>query len=888
MKKKLFKKINIHNYFITYIIMSSSNKSLGKLRKFLAKHRVKSGVKHTNTSMGKLKGSYSIPDEKYEKFLDIYAEAILDGNILSLIEKHSIMSPIIIDLDFRHDYNAGETISREFTEDDIKNILKLYYEEIRKIFIIDEPKQLIACVFQRAKPYVKDTVKRDGVHIMFPYIISEPNAQFYLRNNVLSNLTDELDGLKLKNNKFDVIDRCVIESNGWFLYRSTKPKLGPYEWVHTYNMNLMEIEKTELDFQGISNMAKFFSIRRHKRSTKVNESVIEDILKISKKKTEKKLIKKTNTLTNYNIERIGEYINILAKERADSYTSWMEVGWALHNINPNDIQLLNYWIEFSKKSKKFRNGECETEWTKFKIKDDGLTVASIYYWAKLDNTDEYKKIKHKDIHYWVQQSYNSTHYGVAKVLHVMFEHSFVCVHAKKNTWYEFKNHKWNISESGVGLRKKIPTDLTMEYCRYIDYLNHILVEDDLTAEEREELEDRRDKFTQITTRLGNTSFKESVMKECSADLFHSGKFEEKLDENPYLIGFNNGVYDLKTHEFRDGKPDDFISMSTTNDYIPLDKSSKYYEEIFDFLKKIQPDPEVREYLLLELASTLEGVNKREKFRVWTGTGGNGKSKLVELFLTTFGEYCDKFNISLLTGKRAKSNGATPDIVDSKGKRFAYLEEPNEGAKINCGLMKEFTGGDRIKGRGLYKESTSFKPQFKMFLLCNDLPEVPAHDEGVWRRMEVINFGSKFVDDPKEPNEFKKDEGLSEKIKNWGETFMGILLEYHKIYQEKGITVPKAVKDATSDYKNDSDDQMQFFKDTIECTDDDKDIIKWKKLYEEYRLWMFGQTVSGKNPELTQIKFKKYCKKVFNKKYIGTTGLKCHIITESNEFEAEEF
>ena len=245
MKKKLFKKLNIHNYFITYIIMSSQKKSFEKLRKFLAKFRVKSGQKHSNTSMGNLKGSFYIPDDKYEKFLDVYEEAILNGNTLSLIEKHTIMSPIIIDLDFRHDYDAGEPINREFTDDDIKNILSLYYEEIRKIFIIDEPKQLIACVFQRSTPYVKDTVKRDGVHIMFPYIISEPNAQFYLRNAVLNKLTDELDELKLKNNKFDVIDRCVIESNGWFLYGSTKPKLGPYEWKHTYNMNMMAIRNLE-------------------------------------------------------------------------------------------------------------------------------------------------------------------------------------------------------------------------------------------------------------------------------------------------------------------------------------------------------------------------------------------------------------------------------------------------------------------------------------------------------------------------------------------------------------------------------------------------------------------------------------------------------------------
>ena len=80
MKKKLFKKLNIHNYFITYIIMSSQKKSFEKLRKFLAKFRVKSGQKHSNTSMGNLKGSFYIPDDKYEKFLDVYEEAILNGN----------------------------------------------------------------------------------------------------------------------------------------------------------------------------------------------------------------------------------------------------------------------------------------------------------------------------------------------------------------------------------------------------------------------------------------------------------------------------------------------------------------------------------------------------------------------------------------------------------------------------------------------------------------------------------------------------------------------------------------------------------------------------------------------------------------------------------------
>jgi len=375
------------------------------------------------------------------------------------------------------------------------------------------------------------------------------------------------------------------------------------------------------------------------------------------------------------------------------------------------------------------------------------------------------------------------------------------------------------------------------------------------------------------------------MKECAADLFHDPDFKDKLDENPFLIGFNNGVYDLETHEFRDGKPDDFISMSTHKDFIPLDKSSIEYKKVIEMIKKIQPDDEIREYLLLELASVLEGVNETEKFRIWTGTGGNGKSKLIELLLDACGEYCTKFPISLLTGKRARSNAATPEVMDSKGKRFAYMEEPNEGEKINCGLMKEYTGGDRIKGRGLYiSDMTEFKPQFKLFLLCNDLPEVPPYDNGVWRRMEVIHFSSRFVDNPKESNEFKKDGKLSQKIKHWGEAFMGILIEYHKKYKKYGIKIPDKIKEFTSDYKESSDEQKQFIIDTLEKTDNDKDFIKMKELHHEYKLWVFGNMLSGK--PLSLLKFKKYLEKVLGKKHMSSAGLKGYIIKESNDFDED--
>ena len=113
------------------------------------------------------------------------------NNKYSLIERHTDVSPILIDLDFKHE--PDEDLKRYFTSKNIKDILQLYYEEIRKIFIIKEQSQLIAFIFTRDSPYIYNGVKRDGIHIIFPYIISEPNAQYYLRDCILKRITNEFE-----------------------------------------------------------------------------------------------------------------------------------------------------------------------------------------------------------------------------------------------------------------------------------------------------------------------------------------------------------------------------------------------------------------------------------------------------------------------------------------------------------------------------------------------------------------------------------------------------------------------------------------------------------------------------------------------------------------------
>jgi hypothetical protein len=86
------------------------------------------------------------------------------------------------------------------------------------------------------------------------------------------------------------------------------------------------------------------------------------------------------------IEKARTLVELLKESRANDYHDWIRVGWALHNI---DISLLSEWIEFSRKSDKYKEGECEDVW--MTMRDRGLTISSLVYWAKEDNPEEYKK-----------------------------------------------------------------------------------------------------------------------------------------------------------------------------------------------------------------------------------------------------------------------------------------------------------------------------------------------------------------------------------------------------------------------------------------------------------------------------------------------------------------
>ena len=821
---------------------------------FLEHHRVERGQPHTHTSMANPMGCFYIPENRLAEFYHLYKEAILTNNPMHLLEKHDKIAPLVVDLDFKFDINRKE---RQYTMDHVRDIVRLYMEEIREYFAIEHEDHLTAFVFQRSAPYEsapkgasKEGIMKDGIHIMFPYVISPPEPQYLIREKILKKSVDIFAQIPTKNSVSEIVDRAVISTNNWFMYGSRKLNCEPYLLTDIFNSELEEQNLEEYPFG--KDPAEFFSIRNKSESqclqyrdiAKINDEIKKKNMSLNQ---HSKIRFKKISHNDYDINIIRDLVDILSVSRADEYSTWIEVGWCLHNIDNENPELLQIWDNFSKKSSKYQEGVCDRMWNGFR--DEGLTIRSLNYWARMDNPERYRDIKMRDIDDLIVKSKSNTNYDIARVIHAYFSDQYVCTSIKSKTWFEFRNHRWRMTEDAIRLRQKLSTVFAELYQRKI-VINNMAIqtlcenEENQTPEEQEatkakvqELMLETKHYSQIIKDLKTNSIKESIMKEVR-ELYYDDEFLEKLDTNPYLIGFENGVYDLNKGEFREGRPDDYITFSTGNNYVEHDENSEAVIQVRDYLAKTFVDPQVRHYVLSLLSSCLEGVNRQEKFRIWTGTASNGKSKTLELFLKAFGNYCVKFPITMLTGGRAKSNAATPEIAMSKGKRFAYLDEPDEGEHINVGLMKELTGGDKIKARALYQEPIEFKPQFKMVLLCNDIPRVPANDDGTWRRMEIVEFKSKFVDNPNptNPYEFKKDMNLSEKMEQWKEAFMSLLLEHYKTYRQEGMVVPEEVIKYTAEFQKTCDAYAEFMDQYIKPSAEPTQVVSIADIYENFSHW----------------------------------------------------
>ena len=371
--------------------------------------------------------------------------------------------------------------------------------------------------------------------------------------------------------------------------------------------------------------------------------------------------------------------------------------------------------------------------------------------------------------------------------------------------------------------------------------------------------------------LKKTAWKNNIMREAK-ELFYDKDFYNKLDNNAYLLCFNNYVVDFKTMTHRMGQPDDYISKSTNIDYIPLDKNTdhKSKAEIEEFMAQLFPNEELRAYMWAHLASTLIGNNDNQTFNIYTGSGRNGKSKLVDLMSKMLGDYKATVPITLLTQKRNNIGSTSSEIVQLMGVRYAVMQEPCKGEVINEGIMKEITGGDPIQGRALFRESVTFIPQFKLVVCTNTLFDIKSNDDGTWRRIRVCDFIAKFLEKPYEdeekfpkadyPHQYEVDKKIDDKFHKWAPVLAGMLVDI--TYKNQGVVKDSKIVMGSSDqYREGQDYLTEFCKDKVRVVKGGR--IKKQELMEEFKPWYNANYGHGrgmpKARELNEFMDKRYGK-----------------------------
>lgn len=867
------------------------------LETFLYNHRSDKKGQETHTripdnSKRIYGGKFCIPPADLPEFYRLYHDKVFLARQPEYLTEKQLPEggPILVDLDFRYDSTITE---RQHGDEHITDLIQIYLEKICEM--TDGTFKFPIYVLE--KPGVNTTdphVTKDGIHLIFGMTMSY-GAQLLLRDKVKEEIANVLEDMPLINDYDKVLDAGISKgTTNWQLFGSRKPGHEAYALVARYittrataSASIPTLSQCA-DHGSNQKLLPLLSARNTQYTVAaLKPTIIEATQKYVKRRIKKCHVKiisaaapvhydfsKLDSLekcqqvvaevleyskhgNEYYLKQAHDYTMILGERYYDPYDKWIAVGWALKTTG---YSLFPTWLLFSSKSEQFTWQNVPDLLTIWNGMDTtrGLTFRSIMYWAKEEDPVRYRKVQHHSIEHYIGKILESDgEWDIAQLVFQKFGDVYKCVNIRNKIWYEYSGGRWHEIDSGTTLRLKLSTDLVSLLRVKLRELMAMMTTSSAkppTPEDTKEADELRKKVKILNTiclRLRKTSWKQNIMKEC-CEHFFDRHFMCKLDQNQDLLCFRNGILDIGNGcTFRAGKPQDYMSLCTNTDYVAYDSKDPEYlkirREIETFMSQYFPDPELKGYMWQHLASVLRGDNRNQTFNIYTGEGRNGKSKLVELMGMILGDYKGTVPITLITQKRGSIGAASPEIAQLRGLRYAVMQEPSKGMKINEGIMKELTGGDPIQGRALFRDTVTFIPQFTLVVCTNHLFDITSNDDGTWRRIRVCDFVSRFVPKPSkkvQDHEFKVDKDIALKFKRWLPVFTSMLVDILK--ETRGLVKDcDIVMAASQTYKAKQDYFTGFYNERITvCMGK---YIKKGDVLNEFTNW-YGELYGGKIPK----------------------------------------
>lgn len=295
-----------------------------------------------------------------------------------------------------------------------------------------------------------------------------------------------------------------------------------------------------------------------------------------------------------------------------------------------------------------------------------------------------------------------------------------------------------------------------------------------------------------------------------------------FDTHPDLFTVRNGTLDLATGDLT---PHDRAHRITKYVDIPYD-----FEAVcptwMQFLNRVMAErSELIDYLRRAVGYSLTGHTREHCLFMLYGTGANGKSTFTETLCDVLGEYGMRTQFSTWTA--SERGEATHEIAALAGARFVVSNEAESSARLAEGLVKQATGGDRMRGCFKYQNSFEFVPSLKLWVALNHKPTIRDTDEGIWRRIRLVPFEVTIPPEERDPTLREKLRSELPGILAWA--VRGAFEWYHS-----GLSDPDVVVEATREYRADQDMLGEWIDDCLTVSDSSSETSA--ALYKSYKAW----------------------------------------------------
>jgi len=435
-----------------------------------------------------------------------------------------------------------------------------------------------------------------------------------------------------------------------------------------------------------------------------------------------------------------------------------------------------------------------------KHNNNRCSIGSIYWIFKKYNDELFKKIsKEWNItHYEVDMIYNITITGATADYFKNLYGDFIC--ACDGIAYIYNGIRWEkCDDKNSELVRFIDKVFYKDLIEYGNIRMNVLI-DMLKNATKEESETINNKIKDVSKYLKDVTWNmrsAGLRKLYISDIIaFSTNNNIKFDSDKHLFAFNNKIYDLENQCFIEPDPSQYISKSCGYDYDD-NYDEKYKPDLTKVIDSVFPDKDIKDYYLTFLATGLSGIHM-EEFMIATGVGGNGKSMINGLMMTTIGEYGYEVPSTCFT-KEIK-DGANPELARLNGVRFALTSEPDSKKKFSCSAIKSITGNETLPVRLLHSNNVGIDLVCSLVCEANDVPDFDEVNQAVNRRVRASVFETvaldkceydKLDEDDKACGKYtiKKPEYKTTEFKqNHRQALFMILCDYFKQFKENGYAL----------------------------------------------------------------------------------------------------